>query len=302
MPRSGSSGLSGARSLSRSDPGPAVAVVAPKRPSPEHASLSCTGVSSRWAQRVAPSSLQMTGQHRSDQADWPLMPYRVLVVEDEIGIRVGLEASLRIAGCQVSTAADGEAATSLASEGGFDVIVLDLILPLKDGLAVCEELRAKDVTTPIVMLTARTQVEDRLQGFAAGADDYLTKPFEVMELLARIRAVMRRSQTAEGALAPQVFEFGDVRVDTASSAVWRGDERLRLSMMEYALLQYLVRHPSEVLDRRRILDEVWNSDPEVGPRTVDVHVAWLRKKIGDEKDGHRWIRTVHGKGYSFVPE
>lgn len=230
------------------------------------------------------------------------MPYRVLVVEDEIGIRVGLEASLRIAGCEVVTAADGELATSLASQGGFDVIVLDLMLPLKDGLAVCEELRAKDVTTPIVMLTARTQVQDRLQGFAAGADDYVTKPFEVMELLARIRAVMRRTLSAHGAVAPQVFEFGDVRVDTASSAVWRGDERLRLSMMEYALLQYLVRHPAEVLDRRRILDEVWNSDPEVGPRTVDVHVAWLRKKLGDEKDGHWWIRTVRGKGYSFVPE
>ena len=244
----------------------------------------------------------MTGENRRDQADWPLLPYRVLVVEDDVEMRVGLEASLRIAGCEVATAADGEAATSLASEGGVDVIVLDLILPLKDGLAVCEELRAQDVTTPIVMLSARTQVADRLQGFAAGADDYLTKPFEVMELLARIRAVMRRTLPPPGATASQVFEFGDLRVDTASCAVWRGNERLRLSMMEYALLQYLVRHPAEVLGRRRILDEVWNSDPTVGPRIVDVHIAWLRKKIGDDNEGNQWIRTVHSRGYSFVPE
>ena len=129
------------------------------------------------------------------------MSYRVLVVEDEVGTRVGLEASLRIAGCEVATAADGEAGTSLALEGGFDVMVLDLMLPLKDGLTVCEELRAKNVNTPIVMLTANTQVEHRLQGFAAGADDCLSKPFEVTELLARIRAVMRRAQAPPDAIA-----------------------------------------------------------------------------------------------------
>lgn len=224
------------------------------------------------------------------------------MVEDEVGIRVGLEASLRIAGHQVAVAADGEEALRLALQGGFDVIVLDLILPLKDGLAVCEELRASDVGTPVVMLTARTQMEDRLQGFAAGADDYVTKPFEVMELLARISAVMRRTLALPEGVASQVHKFGNLRVDTANAAVWRGEERLRLSMMEYALLQYLVRHPTEVLDRRRILDEVWGSDPGIGPRTVDVHVAWLRKKLGDNLDSPRWIRTVHGKGYAFEPE
>ena len=244
----------------------------------------------------------MTGEDRSDLSDGQPAPYRVFVVEDDVEVRVAVEASLRIAGWEVATAADGEAATSLASEGGFDVIVLDSMLPLKDGLAVCEELRTKKVTTPIVLLTAKAKVEDRLQGFAAGADDCLSKPFEVMELLARIRAVLRRTLRPSDALASRVIEFGDVRVDTASSAVWRGNERVRLSMMEYALLQFLVRHPSEVMDRRRILDEVWNSNPEVRPRIVDVHIKWLRKKIGDDKDGHRYIRTVHGKGYSFVPK
>ena len=244
----------------------------------------------------------MTDRTQSPEPIGSASSYHVLVVEDEVGIRVGLEASLRIAGHEVATAADGEEALRLASEREFDVIVLDLILPLKDGLAVCEELRSNNVATPIVMLTARTQVEDRLQGFAAGADDYVTKPFEVMELLARIGAVMRRTLSKPEGLTPQIHEFGDVRVDTTNAAVWRGEKRLRLSMLEYELLQYLVRHPSEVLDRRRIVDDVWGSDPEVGLRTVDVHIAWLRKKLGDDQGQPRWIRTVHGKGYAFNPD
>ena len=244
----------------------------------------------------------MTDRSQSPEPAASGSSYHVLVVEDEVGIRVGLEASLRIAGHDVATAADGEEALRLASEREFDVIVLDLILPLKDGLAVCKELRANNVPTPIVMLTARTQVEDRLQGFAAGADDYVTKPFEVMELLARISAVMRRTLSKPEGLTPQIHEFGDVRVDTTNAAVWRGEKRLRLSMLEYELLQYLVRHPSEVLDRRRIVDDVWGSDPEVGLRTVDVHIAWLRKKLGDDQGQPRWIRTVHGKGYAFNPD
>lgn len=244
----------------------------------------------------------MKGEHCSDQTDWLLMPNRVLAAAGDVGTRADLEASLRVAGCTVATAGDGEAAISLASEGVFDVIVLDLILPVKDGLAVCEELRAKNVTTPIVMLTGKTRVEDGLQGLAAGADDYLTKPFEVMELLARISAVTQRTVTPASAIDSNVYEFGDVRVDTASAAVWRGNERLRLTMMEYKLLHYLVRHPAEILDRRRILEEVWNSHPEVITRTVDVHIAWLRKKIGGGREGHQWIRNVYGKGYSFAPE
>ena len=249
-----------------------------------------------------PSSVGMTSIGRSSEAVTTQGPYRVLLVEDEVGIRVGLEASLRIAGCEVDSVADGEAALRSASEGDFDVIVLDLILPLKDGLDVCEELRASGVNTPVVMLTARAALENRLQGFAAGADDYVSKPFEVMELLARIKAVIRRSRSPLTAADPQVYSFGDVRVDTAKAAVWRGNKRLRLSMMEYALLQYLVKHPAQVLARRRILDDVWNSEPEIGPRTVDVHIAWLRKKIGDGQGKRGWIRTVHGKGYSFVPD
>lgn len=230
------------------------------------------------------------------------MFYRVLLVEDEVGIRVGLEDSLRVAGYEVETADDGEEALQRASQGGFDVIVLDLILPVKDGIAVCEELRGKGIDTPILMLTAKAQLEERLRGFAVGADDYLTKPFEVLELLARIRAVLRRSLPTTGEKTSQVHVFGDVRVDTKQATVWRANERLRLSMKEYELLHYFVTHPVETLGRHRLLNEVWKYQKETPTRTVDVHVGWLRRKIEEDPANPRWIRTVYGKGYEFVPD
>lgn len=229
------------------------------------------------------------------------MPYSVLLVEDEVGIRVGLQDSLQLAGFEVETAEDGEQALRLAVQGGFDVIVLDLILPIKDGIEVCEELRARDIDTPIVMLTARVQLEERLRGFAVGADDYLTKPFDVLELLARIRAVLRRTQTVPGDAKSQSFEFGNLRLDARQATVWRAGERLRLSMKEYELLLYFVTHPSQTLSRDRLLRDVWNYDEKKASRTVDVHVGWLRRKIEDDPAHPRWIRTVYGKGYEFMP-
>ena len=243
----------------------------------------------------------MTGPDRSRVDPLPVA-LRVLLADNEIGARKALETSLRIAGFDVAAADDGEEALRLALNAGFDIIPVRLALPVKNGLMVCEELRASQVHTPVVMLSARDQVEDRLEAFAAGADDYLSRPFEVMELIARIRAVLRRTLAPPGSLFAQIHEFGELRVDITNAAVWRGDERLRLSMMEYALLQFLVRHPGEILSRQRILEEVWNSSPEVGARTVDMHVAWLRKKIGDDPRTPRWIRTVHGQGYRFEPE
>ena len=243
----------------------------------------------------------MAGSNRSTGVDDLPAGLRVLLADSEIITRTALETSLRIANFIVAAADDGEEALRLASNGGFDIIVVDLGLPVKNGLMVCGELRASQVHTPVVMLSARDQVADRLDAFAAGADDYLTKPFEVLELIARIRAIVRRTLASPGSLATQVYKFGDLRVNTWNAAVWRGDERLRLSMMEYALLQFLIRHPGEVISRQRILEEVWSSDTEVGLRAVDMHVLWLRKKIGDDPSGPRWIRTVHGKGYAFVP-
>ncbi len=230
------------------------------------------------------------------------MPYRVLLVEDEIGIRVAIADSLEIAGYEVDSADDGEAALELSSKGGFDLIVLDVILPLKDGFDVCKELRSNGIDTPVLMLTVRSELEDRMRGFAAGADDYLTKPFEPMELLARIRAILRRTMPKAVDGSQEMYEFGLIRIDTKRAAVWRANERVLLSMKEYELLRYFVRHPDETLGRRRLLKEIWKSKPDSSTRTVDVHVGWLRRKIEDDPTNPRWIRTVYGKGYEFIPD
>ncbi len=222
------------------------------------------------------------------------------MVEDEIGIRVALEDRLRVVGYEVETAENGRFALERASEGGIDLIILDLILPGMDGLEVCRELRQKGVFTPVLMLTARTQLEDKLRGFATGADDYLTKPFDLPELLARAKALLRRGTSATDAKSAQIYKFGNVRLDSRQSSVSVDGERLRLSMKEYELLLYFVSHPGETVARAELLREVWKSDRRTPTRTVDVHVGWLRKKIGDDPRNPRWIRTVYGTGYQFV--
>ena len=229
------------------------------------------------------------------------MPYRVLVVEDEAGIRLGLEDSLRVAGYAVETVEDGEAALGRAASGNFDVIVLDLILPDRDGLSVCVELRNRGIRTPILMLTAKTRLEDMLRGFSVGADDYLTKPFEVMELLARMRAVLNRSRTASGETSRD-HVIGSLRFDARTGVVWRASDPVGLSAKESKLLLYFLAHPDETLTRERLLREVWESKLQAATRTIDLHVASLRKKIGDDPANPRWIRTVYGEGYEFVPD
>ena len=232
------------------------------------------------------------------------MAQRLLLVEDEVGVRVPLADSLRVAGYEVDTVEDGESALLAAPDGGFDLILLDLLLPDKDGVAICQELRSNGVDTPVLMLTVKGGLEDRVRGFAAGADDYVAKPFEFVELLARIRAIVRRSQSSSPAdfSADQVYEFGDVRVDTKQAAVWRVNERVALSSMEYELLRYFLMHPGEILARSRLLEDVWLAQPKAESRTVDVHITGLRKKIEDNPAHPRWIRTVRGKGYRFQPE
>ena len=230
------------------------------------------------------------------------MPHRVLLVEDEIGMRIGLEDNLRIAGYEVETAEDGEQALQRALQGRFDAILLDLILPVKDGLAVCQELRGKGIDTPVLMLTAKSQLEERLRGFAVGADDYLVKPFDFMELLARIRVALRRSLSSGGGRTESLYEFGDVQVDAKRAMALRGSERLPLTEKEYKLLHYFVTHPSETIPRNRLLEEVWGSPPGSPTRTVDVHINWLRGKIEDDPQNPRWIRSVYGEGYKFIPD
>ena len=227
------------------------------------------------------------------------MGYRILLVEDEVGIRVALEDRLRVVGYEVETADNGRVAVERASEGGIDLIILDLILPGMDGLEVCHELRQSGIFTPVLMLTARAQLEDKLRGFAQGADDYLTKPFDFLELLARTKALLRRSAEADADETPRTYKFGNVTLDSRQSTVFVDGERLSLSMKEYDLLHFFVRHAGETLARERLLREVWNYEKGMPTRTVDVHVGWLRRKIKDDPRNPRWIRTVYGIGYRF---
>ena len=231
------------------------------------------------------------------------MPYRLLLVEDEIGIRVPLADSLRIAGYDVDTAEDGESALQVAPQGRFDAIVLDVLLPDKDGVEVCQELRHNGVNTPVLMLTVKSGLDDRVRGFAAGADDYVAKPFEFVELLARIKAIVRRSQSSPSARSSteQVHEFGDIRVDMTQAAVWRDNEQVLLPAKEYELFCYFLMHPGEMLPRSRLLEDIWMGQPSAASRTVDVHVTSLRKKIEQNPAHPRWIRTIRGKGYGFFP-
>ncbi len=235
------------------------------------------------------------------------MPHRVLLVEDEVGIRLSLADRLRVAGYEVETAEDGESALRLALEGGFDAIVLDLILPKMDGLKLCEELRSKGIDTAVLMLTVKSDLEDRVRGFVAGADDYMAKTTDIIELLARLRAVLRRTSPLTRLGGPPaevkaVHEFGDVRVNFSDASVWRGSERIELSRKEYDLLRYFLTHPLKTLARGLLLKEIWRFDPSRPTRTVDVHVVGLRKKLENDPTHPRWFRTVRGKGYEFVPE
>ena len=227
---------------------------------------------------------------------------RVLLVEDEVGIRVTIGDRLRSEGYEVEEEADGLGGYERAQRGGLDVIVLDLMLPEKPGLEVCRDLRDSGVSTPILMLTAKGQLMDKVRGLRTGADDYLVKPFEMLELLARLEALLRRDRVNLGKAQPQSYRFGDVRVEAKQSAVFRGGERLQLSNKEYQLLLYFVRHPRTTLTRDVLLREVWQYRVGLSTRTVDVHVGWLRQKIEENPRAPRWIVTRHGIGYIFDPE
>jgi two-component system alkaline phosphatase synthesis response regulator PhoP len=222
----------------------------------------------------------------------------VLVVEDEPSLRLTLVDRLESEGYETEVADDGDAALAAASEGAFDLVVLDVALPRRDGFEVCRELRARGNAVPILMLTARSQLVDRVVGLKLGADDYLTKPFDMAELLARIEALMRR---AGGALAHgETVVIGDLRLDWRGAEVTRGGRRIELSALELRLLRFLVEHRGEVLSRERLLDEVWGYEANVYSRTVDVHVASLRQKIERNPKRPELILTVHGMGYKFA--
>jgi two-component system alkaline phosphatase synthesis response regulator PhoP len=226
------------------------------------------------------------------------MTQRILIVEDESGLVMTLTDRLTSEGYLVEAAHDGETGFARATSETFDLIILDVMLPRRGGLEVCRDLRQHGVRTPIIMLTARGQITDKVVGLKIGADDYVTKPFEMMELLARVEAQLRRAGTG-GTLSTEVYQFGDVRVDFRRAEAYRGEDIVELSAKEFKLLRYLIEHRGAALSRDELLNEVWGYEAAVSTRTVDVHVAGLRQKLETNQRHPQFILTIHGLGYKF---
>jgi len=225
---------------------------------------------------------------------------KVLLVEDEQGLIITLTDRLNSEGFDVISAIDGNAGFALASSETFDLIILDVMLPKKNGYDVCRDLRQKGNSTPILMLTAKGETIDKVLGLKLGADDYLTKPFEVIELMARIEALLRRSPAHTNGKSHDAFRFGEITVDFKRAEVMKSSKPIELSAMEFKLLQYLIENRGAVHTRDNLLDAVWGYDAMPTTRTVDVHIAWLRQKLEANPRHPNFIQTVHGMGYKFV--
>ena len=226
--------------------------------------------------------------------------HRLLLVEDEPGLVMTLTDRLLAEGYEVESAMTAPTGLEMAGAGNFDVILLDVMLPGGNGLDICRSLRQRGVQTPILMLTAKGQVVDKVVGLKLGADDYLVKPFEMAELLARIEALLRRSAAAAAAPVGDSFRFGDIAVDFRRAEVTKAGQMLDLSAREFKLLRYFVEHRGAALTRDELLNEVWGYNAMPSTRTVDVHVAWLRQKLEDNPRHPQYIITVHGLGYKFA--
>ena len=224
---------------------------------------------------------------------------RILVIEDEERLARLISRVLREDGYAPETASDGRSGLARALAGEFDLLVVDWMLPDLDGIEVIKRLRAAEMSVPILMLTARGQVEDRVEGLDAGADDYLVKPFAFSELLARVRSLLRwpREQKQSG----QLLAAGDVTLDPHRHVAWRGEEPVDLSPREFALLATLLRRPGQVLTRSVLLDTVWGGSTDAYTNVVDLYISYLRKKLDREGEPSR-IRTVRGSGYTFDPQ
>jgi heavy metal response regulator len=222
---------------------------------------------------------------------------KILVVEDEKKVSSFIKRGLEEEKYEVDTAFDGEEGLRMALERPYEVVVLDWMLPKQDGLTVLKELRAQKRSTPVLMLTAKDTVEDIVAGLDSGSDDYLTKPFAFAELLARVRALLRRSEMDRGA----ELRFADLRIDPVTHKVWRGDKEIDLTAKEYALLEYFMRNPNQVLTRTMIADHVWDYTFDSFTNIIDVYVNYLRKKIDRDAD-KKLIHTVRGVGYILKEE
>jgi two-component system alkaline phosphatase synthesis response regulator PhoP len=228
------------------------------------------------------------------------MNKRLLLVEDEPGLVLTLTDRLTSEGYQVASARDGEAGLQQALNSAFDLIILDVMLPRKNGFDVCRDLRQQNVTTPVLMLTARGLVVDKVVGLKLGADDYLTKPFEMIELLARLEALLRRAPAGVAPISHEVYQFADIKIDFRRAEVERAGATLELSAKEFHLLRYFIEHREATISRDELLNGVWGYDAMPTTRTVDVHVAWLRQKLEPNPKHPQYILTVHGMGYKFV--
>jgi two-component system alkaline phosphatase synthesis response regulator PhoP len=226
---------------------------------------------------------------------------RILLVEDEAGLVLTLTDRLHSEGYAVTHTGNGVKGEKLATESQFDVILLDIMLPQKNGFDVCRDLRKAGVHTPILMLTARGQVNEKVVGLKLGADDYLTKPFEMMELLARIESLLRRpAYLTTAPRSENSYSFGQCVVDFTKMEVTRKGKPLEVSAKEFQLLQYFIEHRGTALSRETILNNVWGYDAMPTTRTIDTHVTWLRQKVEDNPRFPKFILTVHGMGYKFV--
>jgi two-component system response regulator MprA len=231
-------------------------------------------------------------------------PMRILVVEDDAAVRDSLGRTLRFEGYQVDVAGDGQAALDVVRAGEPDAVVLDVSMPRMDGLEACRRLRADGVVVPVLMLTARDSVGDRVAGLDAGADDYLVKPFALQELLARIRALLRRSAltaTAGEEPAEDLLTFADVRMNPATREVWRGERALKLTRTEFGILEAFLRHPRQVLSRTALFEQVWGYDFGEQSNSLHVYLGYLRRKLESEGET-RLLHTVRGVGFVLREE
>jgi len=223
---------------------------------------------------------------------------KILIVEDEPNMVAGLRDNFEFEGYQVVTAPDGVAGLERALSESPDLVILDVMMPRMSGLDVCKQLKSKKPSIPIIMLTARGQEVDKVVGLELGADDYVTKPFSIRELLARVKAVLRRAGTVPK--AGEKYAFGEVEVNLRSCQVSKKGKSLEFSSKEFELLKYFLNHPGETLSRDRLLEDVWGYDRFPTTRTVDAHIVRLRQKVEPKPEDPRFILTVHGTGYKFV--
>ena len=228
------------------------------------------------------------------------MKKRILVIEDEPSLSMAIRDELEFEGFEASVVEDGVVGLNRIVNDAPDLVVLDLMLPGRSGFEICREVRKQGLNTPIIMLTARAQEVDKIRGLELGADDYVVKPFSLAELVARIRAVLRRVEMQDHACEEsQVLHVGELRLDVRKREVFKGGSQIELTHKEFQLLEFLLRHAGEVISRDEFLSRVWGEEIYVTPRNVDTHMASLRRKIEDDADHPRYILSVRGAGYKL---